>query len=505
MSYSEALSEFSDSEIYYTKPVELKAKHQELWNREPTDKRIVLRANSMLPQLKLASEFLESLWSFSSQPKGGLTGIGAGYKNQGSGFLSIRVTESHWLARGESLPLADYLTYLSPQFYAPNSSSLHPNPKYFDKIKRSIGRRVNRLKVIEPIDLCRCCIAFSCDEDYQKLLFKCVLFFPAVTLQFTPIKPLRLVTCSLSNQLVEGKSHFEYGYLTMDQSRRLFPLSLEDTKEYPLVGVWVVGIPNHRKTYARYNPLSHPLVWASCVQFLECQTPLKKLSPDPQNNTFLLVNFSKKPKFYEVETKGNPSWRTVSFASEAPKQYSYFPPSFVKFQLEDSNSPEISISSPQWFSEDSKRRTFSTATSSKKDLDSFEPLCIDLLEEQSRKFKELQNQLEQIQNQIKSTTSLREHKRLISTGTNTSFRYPEGIRLKTKIPGKLKKTLKPFGTQTPRVSLSSNFTTHIGYPFRNSTESVETTFYVPKIDYNSESESFEEDDEVQILQQKYLP
>ena len=70
---------------------------------------------------------------------------------------------------------------------------------------------------------------------------------------------------NLLQQVKNLKQKFQTGYLTLDQKKRALPLLCSDPLafRYPLVGVWAIGSPNLE------CPLAHPLIWASCVRFIE--------------------------------------------------------------------------------------------------------------------------------------------------------------------------------------------------------------------------------------------
>lgn len=138
-----------------------------------------------------------------------------------------------------TIPSADYLIYLSHQRELA-AENLHVDEKMLEKMMESINRRVNREQLIEPLDILRVCIAFAADKKTKRLLLKCELIFPSVTLQFTPISPLKLVSTPLSVKLTKNTiERYQYGFLTLDQSGRALPLLITDplAYQYPLVGV----------------------------------------------------------------------------------------------------------------------------------------------------------------------------------------------------------------------------------------------------------------------------
>ena len=93
-------------------------------------------------------------------------------------------------------------------------------------------------------------LAYEIENDCLKL--DCGLVYIDVSFQLHTIFPLKIVSTDLSRELVKQKARrFKYGFLTMDQSKRLFPMTLQDEMclKYPLIGVWVTGIANKVSSY----------------------------------------------------------------------------------------------------------------------------------------------------------------------------------------------------------------------------------------------------------------
>lgn len=254
----ERFSDYQDTS--YSRPISLQAGVSELWSRQPQDKRLVLRMQSMLPQFKLTSDVMRALWEYSIDPDTRLTGVITAFKYSPLHFLSLKATDIIWLRKGENLPSADYLMHLAPQA-ADSAESLQVEDKVFDSMMRSVHRRIERNQGLEPLDICRACIAFTADETTQRLLMKCEILYPAITLQFTPISSLKLVSTPLSSKLSKGSaSKYQSGFLTLDQSGRGLPLLESDplVLQYPIVGIWVTGIPETPSN--KNTPIIHPLV-----------------------------------------------------------------------------------------------------------------------------------------------------------------------------------------------------------------------------------------------------
>ncbi|CAG9315052.1 unnamed protein product [Blepharisma stoltei] len=345
MSYIEGISEYQEEFTPFSREINLNAVVSDLWPRQPQGKRFVLRMNSILPQFKITNDVLRSLWDFSNNPESHVSGLMTAFKYSPSHYLSLKTQEVSWLSRGEPTPIADYLIPLIYQ-HELNAEHLHIEEKIIENMMNSIDRRINREKLIEPLDILRVCAAFSADEKGQRLLLKCELLFPAVTLQFTPIAPLKLVSTPLSIKLTKNSlERYQYGFLTLDQSGRALPLLITDplAYKYPLVGVWVSGVPESKNS--KQSSIVHPLVWAACVQFIESKSIREKISPSPEDMTILFLHFNGKPKYYEVSCQGISSWKTTSFVAELPmEEGEYFSPCFVTFLREDQSVSSLEIS-----------------------------------------------------------------------------------------------------------------------------------------------------------------
>lgn len=354
MSYTEASSDFQES-LFILRQISLQGSISELWNRCPQGKPLLLRMQSMLPQFKITSEVLKQLWTLSSSknPKG--SSVCTSYKYSPEHFLSLKVTEVHSVTRGQIIPPADYLLYLSPQTQAIGPERLKPEEKHFEKMMKSIERHIIREQFLEPLDICRTLLIFAADKISQKLQIKCEILHPSISFQFTPISPLKLVSTPLSVRLTQNKptqnkrEKFQAGYLTMDQTGRVLPMLPSDplAYKYPIVGIWVTNIPESQNIKA--CPIMHPLVWANCVQFIENTNIKDKISPCLEDNSFLFLNFAGKPKFYEACTLDSPCWKTSKFCTEIAREDGSFNPCYATFVREDqsSSSLEMSINLPR--------------------------------------------------------------------------------------------------------------------------------------------------------------
>ncbi|XP_010355176.1 SCL-interrupting locus protein [Rhinopithecus roxellana] len=128
------------------------------------------------------------------------------------------------------------------------------------------------------------------------------LHWAAVTLannfKCTPVKPIPIIPTALARNLSSNlnisqvQGTYKYGYLTMDETRKLLLLLESDPKVYslPLVGIWLSGIIH----------LYSPQVWACCLRYIFNSSVQERVFSESGN--FIIVLYSvthKEPEFYE--------------------------------------------------------------------------------------------------------------------------------------------------------------------------------------------------------------
>uniref|UniRef100_A0A2K5IUG0 STIL centriolar assembly protein n=1 Tax=Colobus angolensis palliatus TaxID=336983 RepID=A0A2K5IUG0_COLAP len=128
------------------------------------------------------------------------------------------------------------------------------------------------------------------------------LHWAAVTLannfKCTPVKPIPIIPTALARNLSSNlnisqvQGTYKYGYLTMDETRKLLLLLESDPKVYslPLVGIWLSGIIH----------LYSPQVWACCLRYIFNSSVRERVFSESGN--FIIVLYSvthKEPEFYE--------------------------------------------------------------------------------------------------------------------------------------------------------------------------------------------------------------
>ncbi|XP_034874508.1 SCL-interrupting locus protein [Mirounga leonina] len=128
------------------------------------------------------------------------------------------------------------------------------------------------------------------------------LHWAAVTLANTfkcrPVKPIPIIPTALARNLSSNLSisqvqgTYKYGYLTMDETRKLLLLLESDPKvcSLPLVGIWLSGIIH----------IYSPQVWACCLRYMFSSSIQERVFSESGN--FIIVLYSvthKDPEFYE--------------------------------------------------------------------------------------------------------------------------------------------------------------------------------------------------------------
>ncbi|KAM9686650.1 SCL-interrupting locus protein isoform 1-T1 [Trichechus inunguis] len=120
----------------------------------------------------------------------------------------------------------------------------------------------------------------------------------ANTFKCTPVKPIPVIPTALARNLSSNLSisqvqgTYKYGYLTMDETRKLLLLLESDPKVYslPLVGIWLSGIIH----------IYSPQVWACCLRYIFSSAIQERVFSE--SGSFIIVLYSvthKEPEFYE--------------------------------------------------------------------------------------------------------------------------------------------------------------------------------------------------------------
>ena len=507
-----------DTELLSThyKSIPFKATALELWDRTVQGKTIGIKMQSMLPQLSLAPHILQVLEVSTREKK---VGMCVASKCSPTHYLSLTVSECLWPESG-TLPRADYLIYLKASGINRIVDHMSHEDKLLENFMQSMEKIIARHQKIEVLDICRTVIMYAVERNSQKLLLRCEILYPHANLLFSPISSLKLVSSTLTKKLIQLQGcPFLNGFLTMDQNSRVVPLDFEDrlVLQYPVVGIWVKGIPQTNNSVKSIN-LIHPLVWAACIQYILYTGFKEKVSPNPSTCTFLFIDFSAKPKFYEVTCQKAPAWKTSFFSTELPSEskptgslHINFLSQDTRFLLKYAISESLSYTSQSTCNSRSctppsskpPPHRVSTSSSSKnlnlkiKESKSYENIII----EQTRLIEKLQAQVENLQIQIVSPKSRSycespsdaegtNNKR--NSETNTSF---QGCKVQ-----KLKSTKRiDFADEDINDEMAEDkkkiYSSQI---FKK--PALEKT--MPKIKYESSSDSSEEEC-IKHLQMKY--
>ncbi|XP_045147698.1 SCL-interrupting locus protein [Echinops telfairi] len=114
----------------------------------------------------------------------------------------------------------------------------------------------------------------------------------------TPVKPIPIIPTALARNLSSNLSisqvqgTYKYGYLTMDETRKLLLLLESDPKvsSLPLVGIWLSGIIH----------IYSPHTWACCLRYIFNSSFQERVFSE--SGSFIIVLYSmthKDPEFYE--------------------------------------------------------------------------------------------------------------------------------------------------------------------------------------------------------------
>ncbi|XP_051867648.1 SCL-interrupting locus protein homolog [Pristis pectinata] len=146
----------------------------------------------------------------------------------------------------------------------------------------------------------------TCIEKLDNLTLE--LRWAAVTISIifdaTPINAIPIIPTALARNLTSPiniaqiQGTYKFGYLTMDQTRKLLLILESDPKvlTLPLVGIWLSGATH----------VHSPQVWACCLRYLFSSSIHERIFTNEQRS-FLLVLYSlthRQPEFYECHPCG---------------------------------------------------------------------------------------------------------------------------------------------------------------------------------------------------------
>ncbi|XP_020663168.3 SCL-interrupting locus protein isoform X1 [Pogona vitticeps] len=163
-----------------------------------------------------------------------------------------------------------------------------------------LQQNLNSQDFLDPSKLLTLRVHISSTENMDNLHFD--FHWAAVTvsnvLKCTPVKSVPIIPTALARNLsshmniTQVQGSCKYGYLTMDQTRKLLLVLESDPKAYtlPLIGIWLSGVSH----------IYSPQVWAYCLRYLFSSSVQKRVPSE--SGSFLIALYSLKhnsPEFYE--------------------------------------------------------------------------------------------------------------------------------------------------------------------------------------------------------------
>lgn len=261
----------------------------------------------MLPQFRLGTEVLQLVEGLNEQEVKSLRGVMIGVRTSPVHYLSVRVDDLQ-LSPLPHKPLStDYPISISPAHVS--------DRLLLDSLQQEIAHRES----IEPLHLWKTTCSFHKDLVPGVLRVHMKVVYPDVSLQFTPIAPLKIVSTPLSVQLLKEKrtsGNYMSGVLAMDRGKRVVLLLPGDplVSRYPMVGVWASNLPALPSTpqKSQSSPYLHPLTWSSTIHYLHLSATHTRISPDPSNNVILFLYIEgNSARFFEINTENESGWKTI--------------------------------------------------------------------------------------------------------------------------------------------------------------------------------------------------
>jgi SCL-interrupting locus protein N-terminus len=118
---------------------------------------------------------------------------------------------------------------------------------------------------------------------------------PNMSFQAVSVKAVAFLNTPLANKLMETNNNNsaslgpKFGYLTMNQTRKLVPMTVSDPSVSlsPIVGIWTkidTLDSNSEQVY------SNPFVWGACIKYMASDKILERAFISPY--TFMLVSIT---------------------------------------------------------------------------------------------------------------------------------------------------------------------------------------------------------------------
>mmetsp|Transcript_31491 Transcript_31491/g.54591 ORF Transcript_31491/g.54591 Transcript_31491/m.54591 type:complete len:256 (+) Transcript_31491:49-816(+) len=222
-----------DSSDNWTRPIDCNVTRATLWTTADDAPLTLLSSLAALPRFQVAPDVMLEIWRQGRQRSVGKL---ACFRAR---HMQLNVEEVHWDCSSRT---GDLDLEIRPEV----SVSEAELDGLLSKIQATfeIGIGKGESKHPSPYDMIKALATYRVDKDLLTVRF--LLVYPKAKLVFRPVFPIKLVASPLSRELTQGRSDkFRSGFLTMDSARRLLPLLASDPSalSYPLVGLWVAGIP----------------------------------------------------------------------------------------------------------------------------------------------------------------------------------------------------------------------------------------------------------------------
>jgi hypothetical protein len=222
-----------DSSDKWMRPFTCPVTKANLWTVADNSPVTLLSSTAILPRFQVAPDVMLEIWR---QGRHRRVGRLACFRAR---HQLLNVEEVHW----DSTPwTCDFELEMRPEVAVNETELDRQLVSLLADIEQGVGRGESRHP--SSLDFVRVVAAYEVDRDVLTIRF--LLLYPRAKLVFRPVFPIKLVASPLSRELTQGRSDkFRSGFLTMDSTRRLLPLLANDPSSlsFPLVGLWVSGVP----------------------------------------------------------------------------------------------------------------------------------------------------------------------------------------------------------------------------------------------------------------------
>ena len=187
----------------------------------------------------------------------------------------------------------------------------------FDDNYNEVKESIVKLNIIDQVYLQNFRIFFK----YKDGAFQFILCFPKINLSYSEIKMPKFSNISLSSRLISRNNDNPlvsktFGFITLDQRSRIYPLFFDDEKkyQYPLCGIWVFGF-DFTKNILENSLNAKKYLWALIVYFLK-NKKIKDRLPLLKKTGFLFLAFQKNKKCQSYIIKVSDNTKQMLIDSE---------------------------------------------------------------------------------------------------------------------------------------------------------------------------------------------